>query len=42
MFEPKEIGEENKKYIKQIFKNFLENYKFNEDLLETPLQTATA
>jgi len=42
MFEPKEMGEENKKYFKQIFKNFLENYKFNEDLLEKPIETATA
>lgn len=33
MFDPKEMGEENKKYFKQIFKNFLLNYKFNEDLL---------
>jgi hypothetical protein len=42
MFEPKEMGEENKKYFKQIFKNFRTNYKFNEDLLEKPIETATA
>ena len=39
MFEPREMGEENKKYFKQIFKNFLTNYKFNEDLLEKPIVT---
>jgi len=33
MFEPKEMGEENKKHFKQIFENFLKNYKFNEELL---------
>ncbi len=42
MFEPKEMGEENKKYFKQIFKNFRTNYKFNEELLEKPIETATA
>lgn len=41
MFEPKEMGEENKKYFKQIFKNFLLNYKFNEELLEKPMVTET-
>lgn len=39
MFEPVEMGEENKKYFKQIFKNFMTNYKFNEDLLEKPIAT---
>ncbi len=39
MFEPREMGEENKKYFKQIFKNFLLNYKFNEDLLEKTIAT---
>lgn len=41
MFEPMEMGEENKKYFKQIFKNFMTNYKFNEDLLEKPKVTET-
>jgi len=34
LFEPVEMGEENKRYFKQIFENFLENYKFNEELFE--------
>jgi hypothetical protein len=34
LFEPMEMGEENKVYFKQIFDNFLDNYKFNEDLFE--------
>ncbi len=42
MFEPREMGEENKKYFKQIFKNYLLNYKFNEDLLDKPKVTETA
>ena len=34
LFEPKEMVEENKKYFKQIFKNFKKNYKFNKNLFE--------
>ena len=34
LFEPIEMVEENKKYFKQIFKNFMKNYKFNEDLFD--------
>lgn len=33
-FEPKEMLEENKNYFKQIFDNFLTNYKFNDELFE--------
>jgi hypothetical protein len=32
LFEPLEMVEENKRYFKQIFNNFLTNYKFNEEL----------
>lgn len=42
MFEPKEMGDENKKYFKQIFKNYLSNYKFNKDLLDKPKVTEIA
>ncbi|MDR3628590.1 MAG: AAA family ATPase, partial [Ignavibacteriaceae bacterium] len=34
LFEPKEMIDENKKYFKQIFENFLKNYKFNEEIFE--------
>lgn len=34
LFEPVEMGEENKKHFKQIFENFMANYKFNEELFE--------
>lgn len=33
-FEAKEMLEENKKYFKQIFDNFMNNYKFNQELFE--------
>jgi len=34
LFEPREMVEENKRYFKQIFDNFLSNYKFNDKLFE--------
>lgn len=34
LFQPTEMGEENKKYFKQIFENFMKNYKFNVQLFE--------
>lgn len=37
LFDPVVMGEENKGYFKQIFSNFLANYKFNEDLFEDTL-----
>lgn len=42
LFEPMEMGEENKRYFKQIFDNFMENYKFNEKLFEETNTTETA
>jgi len=41
MFEPMEMGEENKRYFKQIFENFMENYKFNEKLFKESNTAAT-
>lgn len=32
LFDPIEMGEENKEYFREIFNNFLDNYKFNEAL----------
>lgn len=32
LFDPVVMGEENKEYFKEIFANFLQNYKFNEEL----------
>lgn len=40
-FEPIEMADENKKYFKQIFKNFLSNYKFNQDFFEVPKEAET-
>jgi hypothetical protein len=34
LFDPTEMGEENKRYFKQIFENFKSNYKFNVQLFE--------
>jgi len=34
LFEPREMGDDNKLHFKQIFDNFLINYKFNEELFE--------
>lgn len=34
LFEPIEMGDENKRYFKQIFDNYLANYKFNDELFE--------
>jgi hypothetical protein len=43
LFEPREMGEENKRYFGQIFENFKSNYKFNEQLFEEETNTpATA
>jgi len=42
LFEPKEMGEDNKIYFKQIFENFKKNYKFNEKLFEETNITETA
>lgn len=42
LFEPIEMGEENKNYFKQIFENFMKNYKFNEELFEETNTTETA
>lgn len=42
LFEPMEMGEENKSYFKQIFENFMENYKFNEKLFEETNTTEPA
>lgn len=36
LFEPTEMVEENKRYFRQIFNNFLTNYKFNEELFDEP------
>jgi wobble nucleotide-excising tRNase len=36
LFEPVEMGEDNKNHFKTIFNNFLQNYKFNEALFEAP------
>jgi len=36
LFEPREMAEENKGHFKQIFDNFLRNYKFNDDLFTEP------
>lgn len=42
MFEPREMGEENKLYFKQIFENYKRNYKFNEQLFgETTTEKTT-
>lgn len=35
IFEPKEMVEENKEYFRTILNNFLEEYKFNQNILET-------
>lgn len=35
LFEPIEMGEDNKRHFKTIFNNFLSNYKFNIELFET-------
>lgn len=40
-FEPKEMLEENKKYFKQIFDNFMRNYKFNDELFNVINMTET-
>lgn len=32
MFEPQEMGEDNKVHFEKIFRNYLSNYKFNEEL----------
>ena len=42
MFEPIEMGEENKRNFKQIFDNFMGNYKFNEKLFEDTNTVETA
>ncbi len=34
LFEPIEMVDENKEYFKNIFNNYLENYKFNEILFK--------
>ena len=40
-FEPKEMLEENKNYFIQIFDNFLNNYKFNDELFEESTEART-
>lgn len=35
IFEPKEMVEENKEYFRNILSNFLEEYKFNQNIFET-------
>ena len=35
IFEPKEMVEENKEYFRTILSNFLEEYKFNQNIFET-------
>lgn len=40
LFEPIEMGAENKGYFAQIFENFKSNYKFNEELFNEPQATA--
>ncbi len=42
LFEPREMGDDNKKHFKDIFKNFIDNYKFNEDLFTGPQAVAEA
>jgi hypothetical protein len=42
MFEPTEMGEENKLHFKQIFDNYKRNYKFNEQLFEEPIRAEPA
>ena len=34
IFEPKEMVEENKEYFRAILSNFLEDYKFNQNIFE--------
>ena len=34
LFEPKEMVDENKQYFRDILKNFLEDYNFNQRLFE--------
>jgi hypothetical protein len=42
LFEPAPMGEENKKYFKQIFDNYKKNYKFNREIFEEPVATPLA
>jgi wobble nucleotide-excising tRNase len=42
LFEPIEMGDENKLYFKQIFENYLNNYKFNSELFFEPQSTPVA
>jgi hypothetical protein len=42
LFEPIEMGEENKGYFRQIFENFKGNYKFNKELFEETTTAGTA
>jgi len=36
LFEPREMSDENKTYFRQIFENFIANYKFNDELFVAP------
>ena len=38
LFEPVEMGEENKNHFSNIFNNFMQNYKFNETLFEPTIE----
>ena len=35
IFDPKEMVEENKEYFKRILNDFLEDYKFNQNIFDT-------
>jgi hypothetical protein len=40
LFEPTEMVEQNKRIFSEIFENFINNYKFNEELFNEPEATA--
>lgn len=42
VFEPTEMIEENKEYFKIILTDFMNNYRFNPELFETPVEENTA
>ena len=38
IFDPKEMVEENKDYFKRILNDFLEDYKFNQNIFDAELE----